>query len=257
MDERIRRMLAVGKEHYESGDFPQAEEVLSQIVEENRGFADIHNMLGVIYHAQGKFSQAQECFEEALSINPHYTEAALNLSVTYNDLGQYDEARKIYADAMSRSKAEPRSLDPFAKGKIANMHANLGDAYHGLGFSLAMTGEAREATVMIERAVRLSPNDPFMYAFLGHLGQAYFQLGEYDSSIERVGRSLELRPTPGLTLLLAASCGLSGRHEEGQEVLARFEKSYPDFSPEALRHFLPAFVVEMHLDGLRKLGWTG
>ncbi len=30
MDERIRRMLAVGKEHYESGDFPRAEEVLTR-----------------------------------------------------------------------------------------------------------------------------------------------------------------------------------------------------------------------------------
>ena len=145
MDERIRRMLAVGKEHYESGDFTRAEEVLTQIVEENRGFADIHNMLGVIYHAQNKFSQAEECFEEALSINANYTEAALNLSVTYNDLGKYAEAREIYANAMSRSKSEPRSLDPFAKGKIANMHANLGSAYHGIGLFDEAVREYRNA----------------------------------------------------------------------------------------------------------------
>ena len=72
-------------------------------------------------------------FNEALRINPAYTEAALNLVVTCNDLGKYAEAKAVYEQAMATSKRAPRELDPFAKGKIANMHAEIGAAYRAVG----------------------------------------------------------------------------------------------------------------------------
>jgi tetratricopeptide (TPR) repeat protein len=49
--------------------------------------------------------------------------------VTCNDLGKYAEAKAVYEKAMMASKRAPRELDPFAKGKIANMHADIGSAY--------------------------------------------------------------------------------------------------------------------------------
>ena len=91
------------------------------------------NMLGVIHHGHGRFTQAQEMFEHALQINPNYTEAALNLAVTYNDLGKYARPTRC---TRTRSRARARSraqLDPFARGKIANMHARVADAYAGVG----------------------------------------------------------------------------------------------------------------------------
>jgi tetratricopeptide (TPR) repeat protein len=134
MDETLRRLIVLGREHYRAHDYDAAEGVLTQVVEQHRGFADIFNMLGVIWHGQGKLLEAQGAFEEALKLNPSYTEAALNLSVTYNDLGKYAEAREVYGKAIQRTRSAPRSLDPFVKGKLANMHADLGAAYaeHGL-----------------------------------------------------------------------------------------------------------------------------
>src|SRR4051812_18533104 len=120
MDEKIRNLMALAKEHYEKREFAQAEIYLGQVAREHRNFADLYNMLGVIAHSQGRFTEAEERFEEALRINPSYTEAALNLAVTYNDLGKYRQAKEVYAQAMAKSKGEPRQLDPFAKGKLAN-----------------------------------------------------------------------------------------------------------------------------------------
>jgi len=151
MDERLRRLITLGREHYQSREYEKAERYLSQVVQEHRGFADIFNMLGVIYHDQGRFQQAQESFEEALKINPNYTEAALNLSVTYNDLGKYGQARDVYMKAIARTRGEPRSLDPFARGKIANMHADIGAAYAGVGFY-------PEAIREYQKALELCPN---------------------------------------------------------------------------------------------------
>src|SRR6266545_470689 len=124
MDDALRRLITVGREHYRAHDFDTAERILSEVVKSHDGFADIFNMLGVIWHDRGKLEDACGAFERALALNPAYTEAALNLSVTYNDLGRYSQAREIYQKIMQRTRAAPRSLDPFVKGKLANMHAD-------------------------------------------------------------------------------------------------------------------------------------
>ena len=77
MDERLRNLMHLAREHYENREYDQAEPILQQIVREHQGFADMFNMLGVIQHGHGHFTQAQELFEQALVINPSYTEAAL------------------------------------------------------------------------------------------------------------------------------------------------------------------------------------
>ena len=115
-------------------------------------------MLGVIHHEQGRYAQAREMLEEALRLNPGYTEAALNLAVTYNELGKYQEAREIYARAMAQSKAEPRQLDPFARGKLANMHADVGSAYGCMSdldlYAALLGGNARVFIDLVERIAR-------------------------------------------------------------------------------------------------------
>src|SRR5678809_1554915 len=131
--ERVDQVIALGREHYNAGEYEQAEPFLAEAAAAQPSFPDLYNMLGVIYHGQGRFSDAEEAFESALRLNPRYTEAALNLSVTYNDRGKYDRAREVYTRAVSSGVGEPGSLDRYARGKLANMHANLGAAYASLG----------------------------------------------------------------------------------------------------------------------------
>jgi Tfp pilus assembly protein PilF len=106
-------------------------------------------MLGVIAYSRGDFKDAERSFERAVQLNPNYTEALLNLMVAYNDLGRYDDARKIYSKVRKVGSAggEP---DPYAKGKIANMHADLSQAYQDAGMP-------PEAIIELEKAVRLCP----------------------------------------------------------------------------------------------------
>src|SRR5262245_43294239 len=181
MDDRLRRLITLGREHYVAREFEKAERYLSQVVQEHRGFADIFNMLGVIYHDQGHFQQAQESFEEALKINPNYTEAALNLAVTYNDLGKYGQAREVYLRAIARSRAEPRSLDPFPRGKLANMHADLGQAYAGVGFY-------PEAIREYQKALELCPNFVDLRTRLANI---FRDSGDYSAAL----RELEIVKT--------------------------------------------------------------
>ena len=95
MDKETHRRLEKGREHYENREYDKAEAYLLKVVEAEDSFADVMNMLGVIYHDKGQVAFAQEYFEKALRINPHYTEAALNLAVTYNEQGRYNQANQI------------------------------------------------------------------------------------------------------------------------------------------------------------------
>ena len=95
VNERIKQLLLLGREHYAKRELDKAEQMLRQVLDEEDRYADVHDMLGVIAHSRGNFIQAERHFERALQINPAYTEAAINLAVTYNDRGKYEKAREV------------------------------------------------------------------------------------------------------------------------------------------------------------------
>ena len=179
MEERTKQLLSLGREHYGKREFEKAEHYLRQCLDrEDAKFADVFNMLGVIHHDRGRFEEAQGAFEEALKINPNYTEAALNLAVTYNDLGRYDEAKKIYRAALSRGEESPGQLDPFVKGKIANLHAEVAQAYTDAGMPTDAMHELRKAILLCPTFADLRLRLANLYRQTGDLEAARFELEE-------------------------------------------------------------------------------
>ena len=120
--DRVEQLIALGREHYNAGEYERAEPFLAEAASARPSFPDLYNMLGVIYHAQGRFSDAEEAFENALRLNPRYTEAALNLSVTYNDRGKYDRAREVYTKAVS-ALGRPAQRARSVRARQARQHA--------------------------------------------------------------------------------------------------------------------------------------
>jgi tetratricopeptide (TPR) repeat protein len=173
MNAELDRLLADGREAYKSGDLRRAEATFSQAVQSGaERYADVHHMLGVIYHSWGQFSKARSAFEEALRINPNYTEAALNLSITYNDLGRYAEAQEVYARVLP---SPDERIDGFTRGKIANLHAGVGDAYRSAGL-------AKEAAIEYRRALGLCPGFVDIRMRLVH---ALAEANEIDEAVEQ------------------------------------------------------------------------
>jgi tetratricopeptide (TPR) repeat protein len=162
MDEHTKQLLLLGREHYHKREFDKAEQMLRQVLENDDRLADVHDMLGVICHSRGNFVHAEHHFERALAINPNYTEAALNLAVTYNDRGKYEAARRVYARIKGTSDGGAHALDPFARGKLANMHAEVGQAY-------ADARLVREAIAEYEKAIALCPQFADLRTRLGTL----------------------------------------------------------------------------------------
>ena len=80
MDDSTRELLTRGREHYTAREYDKAEALLSRLARERLAYADVYEMLGVIYHQQGRLSDAESMFQEALRIDPNDIDAEANLT---------------------------------------------------------------------------------------------------------------------------------------------------------------------------------
>jgi len=215
MDDRLKQILLLGREHYAKREFDKAEQLLREVLDSEDRFADVHDMLGVICHSRGNFVQAERHFERALAINPAYTEAALNLAVTYNDRGKYEAAREVYTRIKGNPTGAVQTLDPFARGKLANMHADLAQAYADLGLT-------REAIGELEKGVSLCPTFSDLRTRLGNLLRHEDDLIaarlQYEAAVAARPEYVPARVQLGVTLL---ALGLPNEADEAwQRALA-------------------------------------
>jgi len=211
MDDSVRELVALGKEHFQRGDWSLAAGHLEQVVARGANFADVHQMLGVCYHQLGEFDPAQRAFERALEINPAYVEASLNLAILCNDLGQYEKAQKVYANALERARngshpgAGDEPLDGYTRGKIANLHAGVGDAY------LAARRPA-DAAAEYRRALELSPG--FVDVRM-KLAAALREIGDASAAAAELRRAVQDAPAyVPARVALGLACSADGKLDD-------------------------------------------
>lgn len=179
--ETIQELVEMGKKCFENKDYSEAERYLRQVTKGQSHYADIHNMLGVIYHVEGKFESAIESFSQALKINPNYTEALLNLAVLYNDLGRYPEAKKLYGVLHKKQKGISQEVEPVLKGKLSNLHADLGDIYRSIGLY-------PHAVAEYEKALEFNPT---YLDIRTKLGIALREKGDLENSLKEFKKILK------------------------------------------------------------------
>ncbi len=180
----MKQLLSLGKSHYLRGEYEQAERCLAEVVEHGQAFADVYNMLGVIYHDWEEVEEARAAFEEALNLNPGYTEAALNLAVIYNDEGRYEEAKDLYRRAREKNYATKGNMDHFVLGKVANMYAEIGDVF-------ASSGVWDKAIREYRNALELCPD---FVDIRMRLAGALRDKGEKDSAVSELESAVASRP---------------------------------------------------------------
>jgi tetratricopeptide (TPR) repeat protein len=235
MDDKLREALATGRELYRQREYVRAEPHLAEVVAHKLPYADVYNMLGVIYHDMGQFAKAQGCFEEALRINPAYTEASLNLAVTYNDMGRYAEARDLYLGALTSSTRPGAKLDAFVMGKIANMYADIAEVF-------ASSGAFDEAIAEYRRALALRPT--FLDLRL-RLAQTQRDAGKVDDALRELRAILAQAPDdPPARLNLGLALFSKGDHAGALAEL----QGVLDKQPDHARAKLYADMIRSHKD---------
>jgi tetratricopeptide (TPR) repeat protein len=181
----LSALITIGKRAFEEKDFFRAEKLLREAIGGGADYADIHYVLGLIYHQWGKLPQAVEHFEKALGLNPEYMEVLLSLSITLNDMGRYDEAKIVYqraSDSVARA-GEPAKGSLF-RGKIANLHAELGELYLALR-------QYDDAIREYRKALAVAPEYPDLRI---RMAVALREAGRMPEGLEEVRRVLASHP---------------------------------------------------------------
>jgi len=189
--------------------------------------------------AEGSIQEATKAAQSAVAIDDRD-------ALAHTALGLVDLFSRRYDDAIRR-----------LEGAI-DLNVNLAYAYGGLGQALALSGEYEKAVVQINKAVRLSPHDPFIVYWFGHLGLAAFADARYEEACEWGRKVVRENPQfPGGHRLLAASYGQSGRINEAAMELKELLRLMPGMIPEDVRKQVPfkkANDMERYIEGLLKAG---
>lgn len=209
----------LGKKAFEEKKYDIALQYLEKVASEKTNYADVYNMLGLIYYNASRFEDAISSFRRAIGINPNYTEAALNLSVVYNELGHFDKSAQIYAQAKEASKEAQSYLDPFVKGKLANMHASLGEIYKDLGFYAEAADEYRKALLLRPEFADLKTC----------LGVAYRDMRDFNKAIAEFEGAIEINPEylPA-RIQLGLTYYTMGQHEKAKTEWLKVLRKTPD-----------------------------
>jgi len=120
-----------------------------------------------------------------------------------------------------------------------------------------------EKTIESDRAVRLSPPDPYVYVFYAQEGLAQIVLNEDSRAVASLRRAVASNPAfPTPVAYLAAALALSGHEGEARETLAQY-LSLPNTKTRTIAAWKEmaysnnpnyrAFRERIH-DGLRKAG---
>lgn len=127
-------------------------------------------------------------------------------------------------------------------------------------FSLANTiaeREPSEAIELYERAIRLSPRDPYLHHFEGGLASTLLATGRYDDAIAWARSSSDHQPegTYGYQPIIPASLALAGRIDEARPEAQALRTAAPNWNLRLARTLGSGATVDKLKEGLRLAGW--
>jgi adenylate cyclase len=200
----------------------EALRLLYRAIERDPEFASAHGMAGWCY-ALRKWNgwladPAQEIVECA------------RLARRAVALGKDDSiALSTGGFALAFCLGEVQDGDAFIDRALA-LNPNLATAWRFGGWVSVWLGEPQKAIDRVERAMRLSPLDPFAYLAQGSVALAHFAAGHYEEALSWAQRSIRERPNflPSIRIF-AASCAMAGRQEEAEKAAVRVRQLNPAF----------------------------
>jgi TolB-like protein len=225
---------------------------------------------------------AQALLEKAITIDPNYGQAlgVLATSHTFSaHMGWADMATIVpIAERAALKSIEADSEDPWAHHALGsvllfkrrfedslaafesalglNPNFSLAQGYYGL--ALSYCGRWQEGCVAAQRALRLSPRDPFSAIFCGIAAYSHFVGRNYDEAIRLASEAIRQRSDfVGGHRVLTAAAGMAGRDDLASTALLELERAQPNISLGWLVSHMPIRYEadrEHYLEGFRRAG---
>ncbi len=153
---------------------------------------------------EDKLKRADELVSRALTLDPNYAPAHLVTAFVLLSQSGHNEALAENRRAFD--------LDP-----------SLVDAYWHMGYVLRLLGEFRTSVEFIDKAIRLSPRDPFRAVWYADKTSSHLALKQYDLAIEWARRAVEISPDNSIPYLyLIPALALTGQEPQAHEAVGRY-----------------------------------
>jgi tetratricopeptide (TPR) repeat protein len=234
--------------------------------------------------AQESNAEAQRLFQRAIELDPQFAQAHARLAyckildMIYFDASPVaealDEALRLAQNAVVLDPDEAFCHMAVGRVRIARreyelglagcrtaiaMNPTMGVAYCAMGDALAYSGRLAEAAPYFEKAIRMSPNDPWRWAFYAYEALALILGGQLKQAVEQAQKAIL---TPNCQYWarahLAVALAYLGRSDEAAATVAELKRLKPGFSlpfaREKLFYLESSEQIERYIDGLRRAG---
>ncbi len=137
-----------------------------------------------------------------------------------------DQPELLYDVAMVAEKLDKLDVVEARLTQLIAASPDNAQALNALGYTLVdRTQRTAEGFALIERALKLQPDDPFI---LDSMGWAYFRMGRYDDAETYLRRALAGRGDPEIAAHLGEVLWARGEHVRAQEIWQSQLKATPD-----------------------------
>lgn len=137
-----------------------------------------------------------------------------------------DAPELLYDRAMAAEKIN--RLDVLEKDlrRLIQLKPDHAHAYNALGYTLAdRTTRIKEAIELLEQALKLEPEDPFI---LDSMGWAMFKARRYAEAVDYLRRAFGVRPDPEIAAHFGEALWMKGDKEEARRVWRNGLQLHPD-----------------------------
>lgn len=228
-DKNTVRMY-LGQIAEEQKNYPEALRWYEEVAGEQYLQAQLRYAL--VLNKQGKLDAARAHLHQVrASSEPERAQLLLTEAQMLRDANRQSEAFELIGDALVSMPDQPELLYDYAMlaeklGRLDLLEANLkkliglqpehAHAYNALGYSLADRNlRLPEAQGLIEKALQLSPEDPFI---IDSMGWVLYRMGKSQQALEYLRKAYAVRPDPEIAAHLGEVLWVAGERQEAEKI---------------------------------------
>ena len=182
----IPTLVALGKLHYEAGDYANARKRFDSILEIDNRNALAHFYLGQVAFDQDRFQEAVDHFVTALSIQPDASRIQYPLAMAYQGIGDQASAQRHLA----RRGNGPLTINDPLMLELRDLTLGARQ-YLDAGAVAIRNGNYRRAVSLLSDAVAAEPENVLAHY---NLGSALIKVGQGAAAMEHYREALRLDP---------------------------------------------------------------
>jgi tetratricopeptide (TPR) repeat protein len=240
----------------QQGDFKTAETWLAKVDSPQRAL-EVQVRRASLLARQGKVAEARELIKRApektaedarakflaeaqlLREQKDWREAGVVLAAASRRFP--DDVDLLYERSMAAEKLDQVDEMERLLRQVIALKPDHHHAYNALGYSLAERNvRLAEAKSLIQKALELSPGEPFI---TDSLGWVEFRLGNRDEALRLLRGAYQSRPDPEIAAHLGEVLWVAGQRDEARRVLR--EARSRDAGNEVLREVLARLRVDL------------